>query len=46
MRRTNNRFLEVARLYLSSGDLEAAARVLAGVTERVLAGREENQRSN
>src|SRR5882762_9942836 len=38
-----NRFLEVARLYLSSGDLESAARVLAGVTERVLAGREENQ---
>src|SRR5882762_2739291 len=38
-----NRFLDVARLYLSSGDLESAARVLAGVTERVLAGREENQ---
>lgn len=37
------RFLDVARLYLSSGDADAAARVLGGVTERVLAGREENQ---
>src|SRR6267378_2477087 len=38
-----NRFLDVARLYLNNGELESAARVLAGVTERVLAGREENQ---
>lgn len=37
------RFLEVARLYLNGGDIEAAARVLSGITERALAGREEVQ---
>src|SRR5215813_5594288 len=37
------RFIEVARLYLQQGDVDSAARVLAGITERVLAGREENQ---
>lgn len=37
------RFIEVARLYLHHGDVDSAARVLANVTERVLAGREENQ---
>lgn len=35
------RFLEVARLHLSNGDVDAAARVLSNVTERALAGREE-----
>lgn len=35
------RFLEVARLHLSNGDIDAAARVLSAVTERALAGREE-----
>ena len=37
------RFLEVARLHLSSGDIDAASRVLSGITERALAGREEVQ---
>jgi tetratricopeptide (TPR) repeat protein len=37
------RFLEVARLHLNSGDIDAAARVLSGITERALAGREEGQ---
>src|SRR5262249_15292403 len=37
------RFIDVARLYLQNGDADSAARVLASVTERVLAGREENQ---
>ena len=37
------RFLQVARLHLSGGDIDAAARVLSGVTERALAGREEVQ---
>src|SRR6185312_7016466 len=37
------RFLDVARLHLSNGDIDAAARVLSGVTERALAGREEVQ---
>ena len=37
------RFLEVARLYLDSGNVEESARVLSTVTERVLAGREEAQ---
>jgi tetratricopeptide (TPR) repeat protein len=37
------RFLEVARLYLNGGDVDAAARVLSGITERALAGREEGQ---
>ncbi len=37
------RFIDVARLYLQNGDVDSAARVLASVTERVLAGREENQ---
>lgn len=37
------RFLDVARLYLNNGEFDGAARVLAGITERVLAGREENQ---
>lgn len=37
------RYLEVARLFLNSGDIDAAARVLSGITERALAGREEGQ---
>ena len=37
------RFLEVARLHLSNGDIDAASRVLSGITERALAGREEVQ---
>ena len=37
------RFLEVARLHLHGGDIDAAARVLSGITERALAGREETQ---
>ena len=37
------RFLEVARLHLNGGDIDAAAGVLAGITERALAGREEGQ---
>jgi tetratricopeptide (TPR) repeat protein len=37
------RFFDVARLYLGSGEIDSAARVLASITERVLAGREENQ---
>ena len=37
------RFLDVARLYLNNGDVDEAARVLGSVTERGLAGREENQ---
>ncbi|MCU1263802.1 MAG: hypothetical protein JWM21_120 [Acidobacteria bacterium] len=37
------RFLEVARLHLNAGDIDAAARVLSGITERALAGREEVQ---
>ncbi|MDQ2855070.1 MAG: tetratricopeptide repeat protein [Acidobacteriota bacterium] len=37
------RFLEVARLHLNGGDIDAAARVLSGITERALAGREEVQ---
>ena len=37
------RFLDVARLYLQNGEVNEAARVLSGVTERVLSGREENQ---
>lgn len=37
------RFLEVARLHLNGGDIDAASRVLSGVTERALAGREEAQ---
>ena len=37
------RFLEVARLHLSGGDIDAASRILSTVTERALAGREEVQ---
>jgi tetratricopeptide (TPR) repeat protein len=37
------RFLDVARLHLHGGDIDAAARVLSGITERALAGREEGQ---
>ena len=37
------KFLDVARLYLNGGDADAAARVLSGITERALAGREEGQ---
>jgi len=37
------RFLEVARLHLNAGDIDAAARVVSGITERALAGREEGQ---
>ena len=37
------RYLEVARLHLNGGDIDAAAGVLAGITERALAGREEVQ---
>jgi tetratricopeptide (TPR) repeat protein len=36
-------FLPVARLYLKSGDVDEAVRVLGGVIERMLAGREENE---
>ena len=36
------RFFDVARLYLDGGDVDSAVRVLAGITERVLAGREES----
>jgi tetratricopeptide (TPR) repeat protein len=37
------RLFDVARLYLDGGDADSTARVLAGITERVLAGREESQ---
>ena len=37
------RFLDVSRLYLDSGNVNEAARVLSTVIERVLAGREELQ---
>src|SRR5258705_313001 len=36
-------FLPVARLYLKSGHVDEAARVLGGVIERMLAGREESE---
>lgn len=35
------RFIDVARLYLKMGDADAATRVIAGVAEQMLAGREE-----
>ncbi len=37
------RYLEVARLHLNAGDIDAGARVLSGIAERALAGREETQ---
>ena len=36
------RLLEVARLYLKRGEVTEATRVLAGIIEQLLAGREEN----
>src|SRR6266496_3386136 len=36
------RFIEVAWLYLKAGETDEAARILAGITEQMLAGREEN----
>jgi tetratricopeptide (TPR) repeat protein len=36
------RFIEVTQLYLKIGDLNEAARILASITEQMLAGREEN----
>ena len=36
------RLLEVAKLYLKTGELDDAMRVLAGIVEQLLAGREEN----
>ncbi|MGH9908771.1 MAG: tetratricopeptide repeat protein [Pyrinomonadaceae bacterium] len=37
------RFVEVARLYLKSGEVDEASRILAGIIEQLLAGREETQ---
>ena len=36
------RFIGVTQLYLKVGDLDEAARILASITEQMLAGREEN----
>lgn len=36
------RLLEVAKLYLKTGEVNDATRVLAGIVEQLLAGREEN----
>src|SRR6266498_55887 len=36
------RFIEVAWLYLKAGETDEAARILAAITEQMLAGREEN----
>jgi len=36
------RLLEVAKLYLKHGEVDDATRVLAGIVEQLLAGREEN----
>lgn len=36
------RFVDVARLYLKSGDVPSAVRVATGITEQMLAGRGEN----
>jgi tetratricopeptide (TPR) repeat protein len=36
------RFIGVTQLYLKMGELDEAARILAGITEQMLAGREEN----
>ena len=36
------RLLEVAKLYLKKGEVDDAARVLGGIIEQLLAGREEN----
>lgn len=36
------RLLDVARLYLKTGEISEATRVLAGIIEQLLAGREEN----
>ncbi|MGB7924922.1 MAG: tetratricopeptide repeat protein [Pyrinomonadaceae bacterium] len=36
------RFVDVARLYLKMGDADAATRVVAGIAEQLLAGREED----
>jgi tetratricopeptide (TPR) repeat protein len=36
------RFIDVARLYLKTGDISAAVRLLMGITEQMLAGRQEN----
>lgn len=37
------RFVDVVRLYLKSGDVEAAVRVLSSVSEQMLSGREEEK---
>ncbi len=37
------RLIEVARLYLKLGEIDEATRVLAGITEQLLAGREESE---
>ncbi|CAN5560083.1 tetratricopeptide repeat protein [soil metagenome] len=37
-----SRFIEVARLYLNLDEVNHATRVLSGITEQLLAGREEN----
>lgn len=36
------RFIEVARLYLKTGEVNDATRILSSITEQLLAGREEN----
>lgn len=36
------RFIPVAQLYLKAGEIDEAARVLEGIVEQMLAGREEN----
>ncbi|MGH9971133.1 MAG: tetratricopeptide repeat protein [Pyrinomonadaceae bacterium] len=37
------RFMEVVQLYLKNGAIDDATRILAGITEQLLAGREENE---
>jgi tetratricopeptide (TPR) repeat protein len=37
------RLIDVARLYLKTGDIDAATRVIAGITEQLLAGRGDDQ---
>ncbi|HEV2914127.1 MAG TPA: tetratricopeptide repeat protein [Pyrinomonadaceae bacterium] len=37
------RFVDVARLYLKEGDADAAVRVIGGIAQPMLAGREEDQ---
>jgi tetratricopeptide (TPR) repeat protein len=40
---TYGRFVDVARLYLKKGEADAAVRVLSGITEQMLDGREEDK---